>query len=62
MIPIAAIAGIVVVEVVALLRGVDGAILALSMATIAGIGGYKVKGATVTKLLKKVGLNGRPSR
>ena len=45
---IAAIAGIVALEIVALLNQVDGALLSLAVAAIAGIAGY-----TIPKRVKK---------
>jgi len=38
-----AIAGIVVLESIALLKGIDGQILSLVIATIAGIAGYTLR-------------------
>ena len=38
-----AIAGIVVLEAIALCRGIDGALLSMVIATIAGIAGYTLK-------------------
>ncbi len=61
MIPIVAIGGIVIMEVVALLQGINGVLLGASIAAVAGVGGYKVKTATVGKVLRKVGLNGKRS-
>ncbi len=37
---IAAIAGIVIIEVVALLKGVNGHVLALTIAVVAGLAGW----------------------
>ena len=41
---VVAIGGIVYLERLAMLAGMDGAMLALALAAIAGIGGYEVKG------------------
>jgi len=38
-----AIAGIVILEVIALVKGIDGQILSLVIATIAGIAGYTLR-------------------
>jgi len=38
-----AIAGIVVLEAIALCKGIDGAILSMVIATIAGIAGYTLR-------------------
>ncbi len=38
-----AIAGIVVLEAIALCKGIDGAILSMVIATIAGIAGYSLR-------------------
>jgi len=38
-----AIAGIVVLEAIALLQGIDGTLLSMVIATIAGIAGYTFK-------------------
>ena len=38
-----AIAGIVVLEAIALLQGIDGTLLSMVIATIAGIAGYTLK-------------------
>jgi len=38
-----AIAGIVVLEAIALMKGIDGQILSLVIATIAGIAGYTLR-------------------
>ena len=42
----AAIAGIVVLEVKAIEAGIDGALFAVVIAAIAGLGGYVIKGIT----------------
>ena len=41
--PIAAIAGIVILEIVALSNGINGVLLGGGMAIIGGLGGYEVK-------------------
>uniref|UniRef100_A0A6M3XSI6 Uncharacterized protein n=1 Tax=viral metagenome TaxID=1070528 RepID=A0A6M3XSI6_9ZZZZ len=41
--PIAAMAAIVILEAIALLKGIDGAIFGIAIAAIAGLGGYEVK-------------------
>ncbi len=38
-----AIAGIVILEAIALYKGIDGQVLSLVIATIAGIAGYTLK-------------------
>lgn len=43
-IAVTAIGAITVIEMVALSMGINGTILALSLASIAGIGGYKISG------------------
>jgi hypothetical protein len=43
LVPLAAIAGIVAIEITALLHGVDGVLMSLSLVAIAGIGGYKLR-------------------
>ena len=45
-----AIIGIVILESIALLNGIDGAMLMTAMATIAGLGGYALK-ETQSRLL-----------
>jgi len=39
-----AIGGIVVLESIALLKGIDGTILTMVVATLAGLGGYYIRG------------------
>jgi len=41
---VAAICGIVVIEVVALDHGINGTFLTVSIASLAALGGYKLKG------------------
>lgn len=43
MIPIVAMALIAALEVVALLRGIDGAVFGFVIAALAGLGGYEIK-------------------
>jgi hypothetical protein len=50
-----AIGGITILEVIALLQGIDGAILMLSLALLGGLGGYKLKGAHVGRVLAALG-------
>jgi len=38
-----AIAGIVILEAIALMKGIDGQVLSLVIATIAGIAGYTLR-------------------
>jgi len=38
-----AIAGLVILEAIALLKGIDGQVLSLVIATIAGIAGYTLR-------------------
>lgn len=40
---VAAIAGIVLIEIVALLNGIDGVLLSATIAVIAGLGGYALR-------------------
>ena len=40
---IAAIAGLVIIECVALLKGIDGLVMSVIIAAIAGLGGFMVK-------------------
>ena len=40
-----AIGGIVVLESIALIKGIDGTILTMVVATLAGLGGYYIRGA-----------------
>ena len=40
-----AISGIVVLESIALMKGIDGTILTMVVATLAGLGGYYIRGA-----------------
>ena len=51
LVTVAAILGLVIIEVVALLNGVNGTLLAAIVAVVAGLGGYNAK-----PLLEKVGL------
>ena len=41
--PIVAILGLVLLESIALWKGIDGLIFTLVVATISGLGGYKMK-------------------
>jgi hypothetical protein len=41
--PIAAMVGIVILESIALLKGIDGAVFGIVIAALAGLGGYQVK-------------------
>jgi uncharacterized membrane protein YjjP (DUF1212 family) len=43
-VPVAAIAGIVVMECTAICHGINGKLFALSIAGVAGIGGFYFKG------------------
>jgi len=40
-----AIGGIVILESIALMKGIDGTILTMVVATLAGLGGYYIRGA-----------------
>ena len=40
-----AIGGIVLLESIALMKGIDGTILTMVVATLAGLGGYYIRGA-----------------
>ncbi len=50
---IAAIGGIVILESIALMNGIDGTILTMVVATLAGLGGYFVRGIRDDILLRK---------
>ena len=39
-----AIGGIVILESIALIKGIDGTILTMVVATLAGLGGYYIRG------------------
>ena len=39
-----AIGGIVILESIALMKGIDGTILTMVVATLAGLGGYYIRG------------------
>ncbi|MBA7568168.1 hypothetical protein ES708_09889 [subsurface metagenome] len=41
--PIAAIIAIVILETIALLKGVNGALMGIAVAALAGLGGYEAK-------------------
>jgi len=41
---ITAICGIVILESIALMKGIDGTILSMVIATLAGLGGYYLRG------------------
>lgn len=41
--PIVAIAAIVILEAIALIKGVDGALMGIAVAALAGLGGYEIK-------------------
>ena len=43
-VPVVAVLGIVTIEVFALYMGINGGVMSISVAAIAGIGGYTVKG------------------
>lgn len=45
----ASIAAIVVLEAIALLKGIDGALLGLAVAALAGLGGFEVKSWMIKK-------------
>jgi len=49
---IVAIGGIVVLESIALMKGIDGTILTMVVATLAGLGGYYVRGHVDDILLR----------
>ena len=49
---IVAIGGIVVLESIALMKGIDGTILTMVVATLAGLGGYYVRGQIDDILLR----------
>lgn len=42
--PIAAMISIVILESIALFRGIDGAVFGICIAALAGLGGYHIKG------------------
>ncbi len=41
---LAAICGIVILESLAIIKGIDGTILTMVVATLAGLGGYYIRG------------------
>ena len=41
--PIVAIIGIVILEGIALLKGVNGTVFSIAVAALAGLGGYEIK-------------------
>ena len=51
-IPILAVCGIVVLEMYALAKGVDGQALSLALGCVGGIGGYHIKKLTERKKVK----------
>ena len=48
-----AIGGIVILESIALIKGIDGTILTMVVATLAGLGGYYMKGGVNGVLQRK---------
>ncbi len=50
---LAAICGIVILEGIALYKGIDGTIFSMVIATLAGLGGYYLKGGVNGVLLRK---------
>lgn len=44
---------ITALEVVAIMRGIDGAVFGIAIAAIAGLGGYEIKAARVEQQQKK---------
>ena len=48
-----AIGGIVILESIALMKGIDGTILTMVVATLAGLGGYYMKGGVNGVLQRK---------
>ncbi len=41
--PVVAIACIAIIEIVALLKGINGVVFSLSIAAISGLGGYQIR-------------------
>jgi len=50
---LASIAGIVILESIALMKGIDGTILSMVIATLAGLGGYYLRGGKNGVLLRE---------
>ena len=50
---ICAIGGIVILESIALMKGIDGTILTMVVATLAGLGGYYMRGSVDGVLSKR---------
>ena len=48
-----AIGGIVILESIALIKGIDGTILTMVVATLAGLGGYYIRGSVNGVLQRK---------
>ena len=48
-----AIGGIVILESIALMKGIDGTILTMVVATLAGLGGYYMRGGVDGVLQRK---------
>ena len=48
-----AIGGIVILESIALIKGIDGTILTMVVATLAGLGGYYMRGGVDGVLQRK---------
>jgi len=50
---ITAICGIVILESIALMEGIDGTVLSMVIATLAGLGGYYLRGGKNGVLLRE---------
>lgn len=53
LVKLASIAGITILEAIALIKGIDGALLATVFALLGGIAGYQVKVAVEKRRAKK---------
>ncbi len=49
---IAAICGIVILESIALMKGIDGTVLTMVIGVLAGLGGYYIRGRKENVLLR----------
>jgi len=50
---LASITGIVVLESIALMKGIDGTIFSMVIATLAGLGGYYIRGKGENGILQR---------
>lgn len=56
---LAALAALTIIEVVALLKGINGALMLTVFALIGGLGGYKVKNFNIFDKSVKIKTNGK---